>query len=133
MLPGDRTLPKTVGEKHQLWQCYKLHVESAFLHTAHESGPNKHSRDLSSEDQHVVDQCMRLFPAIDPDTEVDHPKWIEVQSSVYKKGVFLLLQEDVMSPEFGKIVDIVQFSDTVIFLCKFFCQNILILIITPLY
>ena len=110
-----KNVPKTVCEKHQLWHCYKLHVENTYLHTNFESGPTKHSNELSSEDQHVLAEILRVFPTLSLEGMVDHPKWIKVQSSVYKKGVFLLIHNDPMYPEFGKLVDIVLINSVVIF------------------
>ena len=105
---------KTVCEKHQLWHCYKVHSEKSYLHINFEHGPIKLTNNLSTEDEHVISQCLRLLPTASTETEIHHLKWVKVQSSVYKKGVFLLIEDDKMSPTFGKLADIILINGAVV-------------------
>ena len=94
-------------EKHQLWHCCKVHSEKSYLHIDFENGPIKLTNNLSNEDEHVIFEYLRLLPTASTKIEIHHLKWVKVKSSVYKKGVFLLIEDDKMPPTFGKLVDII--------------------------
>ncbi len=126
-----KNVAKTVAKKHQLWQCYKLQVERTYLYTDYESSPIKDACVLQAESEHIIKEISRLFPSVDSDYIVEHTNWIQLQSSLYRKGVYLLLRYDVISPEFGKIVDIMVVNE-LFSPCKFFPLTCLNLITTLL-
>ena len=51
----------TVAKKHQLWQCYKVHSERPYLHTAIESSPKKTVHELQVEAEHVRKEILTLW------------------------------------------------------------------------
>lgn len=118
-----KNVAKTVAKKHQLWQCYKLHSEHPYLHTAFESSPKKTMYKLQVEAEHIRKEILTLFPTMNDDSMVEHPIWVKIHSSLYRKGVYLLLHYDPMSPEFGKVLDIAVVNDTVIFSFQVFSSE----------
>ena len=121
-----KNIPQTVAKKHQLWQCYKIQLESSYLHNPYECSPKTTACILQAEDEHVIQEVIRLFPSVDSSSEILHPDWVKNQSSLYRKGVFILLKYDDMSPEFGKIIDILYLNDTVIFSLKVFISVVFV-------
>lgn len=120
-----KNVTKTVAKKHQLWQCYKLQVEHAYFHTDYESSPKRLPCTLRDEPQHIVEEAIKQFPSLCDDSVLEHTNWVEVQSSKYCKGVFVLLRYDDLSPEFGKIVDIVLVNGTVLFSVQLYVSDFL--------
>lgn len=57
-----KNVAQTAAKKHQLWQCYKMHVGLSFLHTNIEESPKSYECDLEAEDEHVINEISRLFP-----------------------------------------------------------------------
>ena len=118
-----KNVAKTVAKKHQLWQCYKVHSERPYLHTTFESSPKKDIYALQAETEHVSKEILTHFPTLNGDSMVEHPMWVKIHTSHYRKGVYLLLRYDPMSPEFGKVLDIVVVNDTVIFSLQVFSSE----------
>lgn len=110
-----KNVAQTVAKKHQLWQCFKLHMEHPYLHTTVELSRKKVVCALEAEAEHVSEKILTLFPTLKSDSVVEHPAWVKIHSSLYRKGVYLLLHYDMMSPDFGKILDIAVVNETVIF------------------
>ena len=106
-----KNVPQTVAKKHQLWQCYKFQVEKSYLHSAYECSPKRTHCRLQTEDEHVIDGIIKRFPTIPLTTITYHPAWLKNQAILYRKGLFVLLVYDLMSPKFGKIQDIAVVND----------------------
>ena len=53
-----------------------------------------------------------------PDTSLDvivsHPDKVTLQSSVLRKGVFIVLHYDLFKPVFGKVIDLAVIQSTVL-------------------
>ena len=47
-----------------------------------------------------------------PTSLLKHHKWLKIQNSVYKLSAYILLKRDDMSPEFGKIQNIVYIDES---------------------
>ena len=80
---------------------------------------------LQAEDGQMIDEIKKRFPTIPPTFMTYHPAWIKNQSLLYRKGLFLLLVYDVMSPTFGQIQDItvvnnLPFFSLMVFESEFF-------------
>ena len=110
-----KNIPQTVAKKHQLWQCYKIQVEQPYLSSSYEFSPKCIQIPLQAEEEHLITEIKNLFPSANSTTIVAHPNWVKHHNNLYHSGVFLLLHYDSLSPEFGKIVDILVINDTVIF------------------
>ena len=110
-----KNVAKTVANRHQRWQCYKLQMECPFLHVTFECSPKSVTYNFEEESGTIVQEILRLFPSIDRQSSIDHPKWVKMHSYTYSKNVFLLLDYDPICPKFGKITDIVVVNDTVLF------------------
>ena len=50
-------------------------------------------------------ELKRLIPGLDLSSTVKHPKWVKIQSSLFKTGCYILLKYDIYEPLFGKIVE----------------------------
>lgn len=118
-----KNVPLTVAKKHQLWQCYKLQIEPTYFHNMCEVSPKTKPSLLQSEDEYVIHEVCRLFPSMDTSAEVYHTDWVKFHSTVYRKGVFVLLKYDDVTPEFGKIVDIILVNDTVVFSLEMYVSD----------
>ena len=58
---------------------------------------------IEAEEDHIINEISRLFPlnAKGKSNHIKHPKWVKVQSFVYRKGTFVLLKYIFMDPIFG--------------------------------
>lgn len=91
-----------------------MHVGLSFLHVNIEESPKSYECEVEAEDEHVINEISRLFPLnIRVEGHTTHPEWVKLHSFVYRKGVFVLLSYDFLEPTFGKIIDIIKFSDIV--------------------
>ena len=106
-----------------MWQCFKIHCERPYLHATFKQSPKTVVCTLEAEAEHVSEKILTLFPTMNADSAVQHPAWINVHTSLYRKGVYLLLKFDAMSPEFGKVLDIAVVNDTVIFSLQVYSTN----------
>ena len=90
-----KNIAKTVAKKHQLWLCYQFQCEGHLIYYPQlESNPKLTQAPFSSEPEHVQDELRNFVPHIRPESIVEHPKWLTLQSSVYRCGVFVLLKYD---------------------------------------
>jgi hypothetical protein len=116
-----KNVPKAVCERHQRWLCSKLSMGHAFLHVTFECSSKQSTSTFDDESADMVQEILRLFPAVDRELLLIHPDWIKLHSYTYSKSIFLLLHYDPMYPRFGQITDIVLFNDyTVLFSLKVF-------------
>lgn len=113
---------KTVATKHQFWLCYQVHSTSSLLGPKFEQGKNVSSNMLANEEDYVQNELLRLIPSLTPESIVNHPSFVVVQSSRLRMGVYVLIQYDDVRPVFGKIVDIVCVENTVV-LCVLECYG----------
>lgn len=102
----------TAAKKHQLWQCQQLQSEN-FLHPDTEFSSKSTISSFDEEDEHVQRLLTQLFPDISS-CAIHHHKWVKVQSTKYTNGVFILITHDLISPVFGKVVDIIVVNSTII-------------------
>ena len=56
---------------------------------------------------------MHIF-FLSADSVVSHPSWVNLQSSHFCKGLYVLLEYDTMHSVFGKITDLVIINHTLI-------------------
>ena len=85
-----KNVPQTVARKRQLWQCYKLETEHPFLHIESELSPKRVSCTLNAEPQYLIDEVLRLFPAISQDTLVEHPNWVNPSSADSNSSLYFV-------------------------------------------
>ena len=72
---------------------------------------------LREEDVFVQNEVLKVMPDIILDTQIEHPKWVTLQSSKFCNGVFVLLEKDDMTPVFGKVFDVIVILNRRIVLC----------------
>ena len=106
-----KNICKTVAKKHQLWMCYQLLKDQHVLTPSVMSSPRVKSSTLQNEDECMKMEFVRLIPNISLNSEIE---WINVQSSVLRKGVFVMLEYSVETPVFGLRVDILCFKMTIV-------------------
>lgn len=110
-----KNVPQTVARRHQFWFCHQLQLNSNNILTPQlEVSPKQFSSTLSCEDCYIQRELKRIIPDLSSNSNVYHPDWVELQSSHFCKGVYVLLQYDTMNPVFGKIIDIVNVDNHVI-------------------
>lgn len=127
---NNKNVCKSVAKHHQFWLSYQLSCEPHLLYSLPLKSPKGVHLHLCNEPQHVQAEIIRLQPSVTPETEVFHPNWVNIQSSTYHQGVFVLLNHDDMNPKFGKVVDLIMLKDPqFVCLCveihaaKYFCSH----------
>ena len=55
-----------------------------------------------------------IKPSYAYESIVRHPVWVKLQSSHFYKSLYVLLEFDIMNPIFGKIIELVTITDTLI-------------------
>lgn len=103
-----KNITKTVAKKHQLWLSYHLQCDKNLIIPLLEASPKQKEVLLGSELSNMQEEIVRHFPTITTDFIIKHPDWLQIQSSVYKKGMYVLINFDEIHPEFGRIMDIIM-------------------------
>ena len=75
---------------------------------------------LSNKEDYLQRELLQLN--LNLDSIIEHPNWINIQSSHLCKGVFVLLHYDVVRSVFGKVLDIATVEQTII-LCVQECYG----------
>ena len=109
-----KNVPKTVAQRHQFWICYHMQSDCPMLTPQFEVGPKQLCNTLSCEDDYIQHELKRSIPSLGADSVVYHPKWVDLQSSHFCKGLYILIKYDSMHPVFGKIIDLVTIETTLI-------------------
>lgn len=109
-----KNVAKTVAKKHQFWLCHQIQADSHLLTPRFESSKKVLSNPLSEEDNYIQTELLQLIPHLALDSIVEHPSWVNLQSSHLCKGVYVLLNYNLMRPVFGKVIDIVTIEQTVV-------------------
>lgn len=60
------------------------------------------------------EQILQFIPDISIIATVYRPEWLQVNSTILKPDVFVLLKYDDMSPSFGKVQDVLGFDNCTI-------------------
>ena len=105
---------KTVAKKHQFWLCHQIQSNPHLLMPKFEMSKKVLTCSLSEEDEYVQRELLRLIPNLPMGSLVHHPSWTDVQNSHLCKGVYVLLEHNLIKPTFGKIHDIVCVEHTVV-------------------
>ena len=105
---------KTVAKKHQFWLCHQIQSDPHLLMPKFEMSKKALTCSLSDEDEYVQHELVRLIPNLPLDSLIQHPNWVDLQSSHLCKGVYVLLEYDLVRPTFGKVCDIVCVERTVV-------------------
>ena len=121
-----KNVPQTVAKKHQLWQCYKIHVEGTYLQTKYKFSPKTTECLLHAEEDCIIDEVRQHIPSVGPTTRTHHPASVALQGAVYYKGVFVLLHYDYITPKFGKIQDITVVYNEVFLSLRVFVSDIFV-------
>ena len=108
-----KNIPQTVAKKTSAMAMLQNSCRKNVSSYSNEYSPKSTSCLLESEEQHVITEIIRVFPSSDCTSMISHPNWVKCQSTVCRKGVFLLLKYDSLSPEFCKINDIFVLNETV--------------------
>ena len=95
----------TVAKKHQFWLCHQM-VSSQLLTPTLDQSNKQLSCVLSEEEDYLQEECLRIMPTITQDAVVNHPHWVTLQSSLLRKGVYIVLSYDTFQPVFGKVVEL---------------------------
>ena len=106
-LSNFKNICKTVAKKHQFWVCYQLQSANGLLTPTLDKSSKIQVTSLKEEDLYVQNEILRHIPNATLETQVEHLKWVTLQSSKFCNGVFVMLKNDTMTPLFGKVFDIV--------------------------
>ena len=106
-----KNIVKTVVKHHQLWLCYQLHCEDHILYPEPHLSPKPRVSCLSQECENIISQLVKLEPSLQCECSLNHHNWLKIHSSMYKLGMFVLLERHDISPKFGKIMDIIHIQD----------------------
>ena len=63
---------------------------------------------MSLECESIKSQILAANPSLSSVSDLKHHDWLKIQRSVYKLGMFVLLERDDMTPKFGKIKNIIH-------------------------
>ena len=111
-----KNVPKTIAQRHQFWLCYQMHYNPFMLTPQMETSPKHSSNTLSCEDNYTQCELKRIVPSLRDDSVLYHPEWVNLQSSHFHKGLYILVKYDIMTPVFGKIIDLVTI-DNILIIC----------------
>lgn len=100
-------------KKHQFWLCHQVQSDSHLLTPKVESSRRGFSSPLSNEEDYLQRELLQLNPDLKLDSIIEHPNWINIQSSHLCKGVFVLLHYDLVRPVFGKVLDVVTVEQSI--------------------
>lgn len=106
-----KNVPKTVARRHQFWLCHQILLNPTMLTPQLEVSPKRLVSTLSCEDHYLQCELKRIMPSLTIDSNIFHPDWANLQSSHFRKGLYILLKHDIMHPVFGKIIDLVTVSN----------------------
>ena len=120
-----KNVVQTATCKHQFWQCYNLQTVKSFLIPMPEVSPKSYHKTLQMEADYLVEEITKHIPD-GRDLEIEHPKWVKVQSSCVRQGGFMLLKYDLMQPEFGKVIDIAVVQGVIFISFEIFTVSTLI-------
>ena len=110
-----KNVANTVARRHQFWMCYQIQSNMfKLLIPQLEVSPKQISNTLSLEGDYVQKELKRLIPGLSFNTIIYHPVWAKLQSSRFYKGLYVLLKYDIITPVFGKIVDLVVIDNTLL-------------------
>ena len=82
-------MSKTVANRHQYWLCHKIISDPSLLTP---SLKQVLFLQLSTETDYVQVELKRLIPGLDLSSTVKNPKWVKIQSSLFKTGCYILLK-----------------------------------------
>ena len=110
----------TVSNKHQLWLCYQLECEH-LIYPQPKICSKVIQVKFDTEPLELQGEFLRQLVTIHHDCVVKHPRWVKIQSSTYRSGVFVLLEHDDMNPTLWKILDIafIEGCDIIFYLQKY--------------
>ena len=90
-----KNIVKTIVKHHQLWLCYQLNCAPTLIHPEPTLSPKATVSPLSAEQEHLRSMIEGAVPtALSPDCLLHHPKWLKIQTIVYRLGSFVLLHRD---------------------------------------
>lgn len=115
---------KTVAKKHQFWVCHLSHSDRHLLIPNLETSTKRMSCLLREEEDYLQNELMRLIPSLTMESVIEHPSWVDIQSSHLCNGVYVLLEYDLVRPTFGKISDIATFDNTVVLCVQKYYGNV---------
>ena len=92
-LSNHKNTCKTVAKKHQFWLCHQLQSAGGLLTPILEKSSKVNVCSLREEDVFVQNEVLKVMPDIILDTQIEHPKWVTLQSSKFCNGVFVLLEK----------------------------------------
>ena len=109
-----KNICKTVAKKHQFWMCYQLLKEKHILTPTLTFSPKCLSSPLIREDACIQAEFLRLIPSLSMESDIKHPEWVRIQSSMLCKGTFLITTFDIERPLFGQVIDILCLESTIV-------------------
>ena len=118
---------KTVVKKHQFWMCYQLFKDDQLLTPCLTFSPKVRSTLLISEDACIQAECLKIFPNLMMESEIMHPEWVKIQSSLLREGAFVMTLFDIERPLFGGVVDLLRLESTIIIHVQKYIGDIFVL------
>jgi len=80
---------KNVCKTDQFWLCYQIQTTPNLLLPKFELSKKSKSCPLSSEEEYVLSEVLRLVPHLSLDSTVSHPSWVKLRSSHLCQGVYV--------------------------------------------
>ena len=111
----------SVAQSHQRWMCYQLQ-SATFLNLPPEIGGRNEVRMFEEEDS-VLQSIINRDIGSTVHSSVNHPSWVKVCSTQFKKGAVVMTECLNGQPVFAKIVDIVVISHEVWLIVNTFVTN----------
>lgn len=121
-----KNVAKTVAQRHQFWFCYQIQSNSHMLTPQLEVSPKQLTNTLACEDDYVQSVLKHVFPSLCADAIICHPNWVNLQSSHFYKGLYVLVKYDDMNPTFGKIIDLITIEGVLIICVIEYCGDVFI-------
>ena len=83
-----KNVAKTVARRHQFWLCPLMQMDPHMLTPPLEVSPKQLSNTLA---YYLQQEFMRIFSNLSADSVVSHPTWVNLQSSHFCKGFYVLI------------------------------------------
>ena len=107
-----KNISKSIAKKHQFWLSYKLEFCPNLIAANVELG--KAANVIFGSEPSDLQQAFQSYN-LSNDSIISHHKWVQVQSTMYKIGMFVVLEYNDINAQFGKITDITVSQETIVF------------------
>ena len=107
-----KNISKSIAKKHQFWLSCNLEFCPNLIAANVELG--KAANMIFGSEPSNLQQAFQSYN-LSNDSIISHHKWVQVQSTMYKIGMFVVLEYNDINAQFGKITDITVSQETIVF------------------